>query len=376
MHFPFCSSRCGYCDFPTAAGCDERIPDYLSALEREISSRPSGMVGPVDTVYFGGGTPSRMSPVQVDGLVRAVRDRFGLLDRVEISLEANPEDLTAERLDGWKEAGVNRLSVGVQSLDDRVLERVGRGHDGAAALRALERAADAGFPNVGADLIAGLPGEDLRAWGETVSAVARRGPVHVSMYLLETDKDAPLARAIRSGRVSLAGDDDIVSAYRRSVELLETRGLRQYEISNFARPGLESRHNLKYWTDVAYEGFGVGAHGYFGGERRANPPDLERYVAAVLRGRDPGRRIDAWDGVRRLEEALMMGLRRVEGVDLGSVGERYGTDLNEAYGPIWERADRSGTVVRRGTRLALTPHGRLVSNELFREIIGFPIGGA
>jgi oxygen-independent coproporphyrinogen III oxidase len=369
VHFPFCAARCTYCDFASVAGSDERIEPYLDALEREIALFQPEAPRIVDTVYLGGGTPSRMSAPLVLRILDAVRGRFDVAEGAEITLEGNPESLVPRRLEGYATAGVNRVCVGIQSLDDRVLRRVGRLHDGRRAMEAVKSARAAGFRSVGLDLIAGLPGEDLRSWAGTVRDAAALGADHVSVYLLETDKDTPLARSLSASRVEIADDDALARAYEESSDVLEAAGFAAYEISNFARPGHESRHNLKYWTDVPYAGFGLGAHGYLGGERRANVRDLDAYVGRLDAGRDPVEAREAYDPGRRAAEALILGLRLAAGVDLATIGARYGTDPATRHHEVWERAESAGLVEREGSRVRLTRWGRLRCNELFLELI-------
>ncbi len=369
VHFPFCAARCTYCDFASVAGSDERIEPYLAALEREIASFQPAAPQRVDTVYLGGGTPSRMSGAEVRRVLAAVKARFDLGEDAEITLEGNPESLVPEALEAYREAGIDRVCVGIQSLDDRVLAAVGRLHDASQAVEALERSRAAGFRSVGLDLIAGLPGEDLRSWARTVRAAAALGPDHVSVYLLETDKDTPLARSLRASRIEVADDDALARAYEESADVLEAAGLPAYEISNFARPGHESRHNLKYWTDAPYAGFGLGAHAYLGGERRANVRDLDTYLARLDAGQDPVLTSEAYDPVRRAGEALILGLRRLAGVDLDAIGARYGIDLATRHREAWERAESAGLLERAGRRARLTRWGRLRCNELFLELI-------
>jgi oxygen-independent coproporphyrinogen-3 oxidase len=323
----------------------------------------------VDTLYIGGGTPSRMTPEQVERLLRVVRGRFALLPGAEVTLEANPEGLTGKRLAGYLEAGITRISVGVQSLDDQVLAACGRAHDAARVIEAVARARATGFESVNVDLIAGLPGEKLDRWEDTARRAAGLGADHVSVYLLESDKDTPLARRLRDGRLRAADDDALVEAYRRAVVALHEAGLAQYEVSNFALAGHQSRHNLKYWSDQPYGGFGLGAHAYLGGARRANRRDLDGYLADLAAGRDPRAWEDPWEPRRRLGEAVVLGLRRTAGIDLASLGERYEVDLRGLYARAWERAWDAGLIVWENTRVALTAAGRLRCNELFCELI-------
>ncbi|HZN55195.1 MAG TPA: radical SAM family heme chaperone HemW [Candidatus Polarisedimenticolaceae bacterium] len=369
-HFPFCSVRCTYCDFPTVAGRDDRIEAYLRALLEEIASHQPDARGAADTVFLGGGTPSRMTAAQTARLLEAIAERFDVADDAEITLEGNPESLTADALQGFRHAGVTRISVGVQSLDDAVLARAGRAHDAADARRAVADARAAGFPDVSVDLIAGLPGEDVASWARTVARVAGWEPDHVSVYLLESDKETPLGRGVRSGRVRIPDDDALAAMYETTVEALERAGYPLYEISNFSRSGHRSRHNLKYWTDAPYAGFGLGAHGYVAGERRSNRRDLDGYLSDLAAGRSPRSWTEAFDRARRLEEALFLGLRVAEGVDLAALARRYGLDPRTVYAAAWERAEAAGLIALEEDRVRLTPSGRVRSNELFAELIG------
>ena len=369
LHFPFCAIRCTYCDFPTVAGRDDRIDAYLKLLEREIATMQPDLSEAADTVFLGGGTPSRMTPEQVAHVLAVLKARFDLDPRSEITIEGNPESLTAAHLRGYRDAGVTRVSVGVQSLDDEVLKRVGRAHGAAEAERAVADARAAGFPDVSLDLIAGLPGEQVSAWPATVARAAALAPDHVSVYLLESDKDTPLGRAIRSGRTTVAEDDTMAAMYEATVDTLEAAGFSAYEISNFARPGRRSRHNLKYWTDAPYAGFGLGAHGYSRGVRRANRADLDGYMAVVADGSDPVAWSEGYDAERRLEEVLFLGLRVAEGVDLETIAARYGIDPRQKYARVWERARDAGLTIEDGSRVRLTREGRVRSNELFVELL-------
>jgi oxygen-independent coproporphyrinogen-3 oxidase len=370
VHFPFCSVRCTYCDFATVAGRDDRTETYLDALLSEIGSFQNDAFGAVDTIFFGGGTPSRMHPNSTARVLTAIRGRFDVSDDAEITLEGNPESLTREALSGFLGAGITRISVGVQSLDDAVLKRVGRAHDAKTASAAVSLAREVGFPHVSLDLIAGLPGENLDAWPSTVREAAALRPDHVSVYLLESDKDTPLGRAVRGGRTHVADDDALAASYERTVSALDEAGLPLYEISNFAREACRSRHNLKYWTDAPYAGFGLGAHGYVLGARRSNRRDLDGYLADVAASVSPVDWREPYDRDRRLEEALFLGLRVVEGVDLAMLGGRYDVDLVARHAIAWERALAAGIVAFEGSRVRLTPAGRLRSNELFAELIG------
>lgn len=370
VHIPFCVTRCSYCDFAVVVGDESALDAYRSCLGAEIRTWQRDVPRVVDSIYFGGGTPSRLTPDAVRAVLDAVASAFDVARDAEISLEANPEDIDAARLRGYRDAGVNRITLGIQTLDDAVLRRTGRRHDAATATGAVQAARRAGFRSVGCDLIVGLPGERLDRWYETVDAVIALEPDHVSCYLLETDKDSALARSIRRGTTAPPDDDVLAATWMRTVERFDSAGLRPYEISNFARDGHISRHNEKYWTDHPFAGFGLGAHGYAAGARRANTKDLSAYLRAVERGVDPVDEYDPWHPVRRVEEALFMGLRRVDGIDLSALSQRYAVDLDRALRSTWERYGQRGDLVADGSRLRLTRSGLLGSNALFSDILG------
>ena len=369
LHFPFCAIRCSYCDFPTVAGRDDRIESYLDALCEELRRFQPELPRAVDSIFLGGGTPSRMTPAQVGRVLGVAARRFELAADCEITLECNPESLDPRRLSGYRDSGVGRLSIGMQSLDDRVLRQVGRAHDSRCAREAVRQAQRTDGFRISVDLIAGLPGERLADWQATLQQVIELDTDHVSVYLLETDKQSPLARAVRSGRTLVADDDTLAAAFRGTISTLGRAGFAQYEISNFARDGAACRHNLKYWSDVGYGGFGLGAHAYCAGRRRANRRDLDGYLEDVAAGRDPLADADAWDPGRRLDEALILGLRRVGGVEVERLGRRYQVDLRSRYQRAWERAADAGLVEWDGARVRLTRFGQLHSNALFSDLL-------
>jgi oxygen-independent coproporphyrinogen-3 oxidase len=354
IHFPFCASRCSYCDFTTFAGRDGDIGRYLSALQYEILTFQKGLPGRVDTIYIGGGTPSRMGPERLSDLMAAVRRRFEVATGAEVTLECNPESIAEGSLRSFRQAGATRVSIGLQSLDDDVLTAVGRLHDSSRGTTPVRQACATAGLEVGADLIAGLPGEDLGRWRETIASAASLGIDHLSVYLLEGEQPSP---------------PGLAEAYSATVETLKLDGFEQYEISNFARNGRLSRHNLKYWTDVWYGGFGLGAHSYYGGERRSNTVDLDNYLTAIADRQEPLQRLERWNGAARLEEALILGLRLNEGVDLEALGERYEVDLGGRYRECWGRAVEAGLLEWSYPRVTLTARGRLLSNELFADLL-------
>jgi putative oxygen-independent coproporphyrinogen III oxidase len=371
LHVPFCAVRCAYCDFYLVTGRAAEVAPFVAALGAEIEATPQRWKGlGVDTIHFGGGTPSRLSAPQLASILGALRASFEVAVDAEVGLEANPEDLEPQWIEAAVEAGFTRLSIGVQCLDDALLRRLRRPHDAARALRAVDAARRSGLRNVGVDLLLGLP----RSSAETLADVARcadRGVDHVSLYLLELHPRTRLGREAGLGRWSLPDGDRVADLYEAADDLLVARGFEHYEISNYALPGCRSRHNLKYWTDGDYLGFGPAAHSYMETRRWSNAADLAGYLAAG------GSRIrhleDPQPPSMRGFEALITGLRLAEGIDLERLRGRYGDALPSAGAPVIAELRAAGWVRLEGARLTLTRAGRLVSNEIFERLMPAPV---
>ncbi len=367
---PFCEAKCSYCHF----AIDPRRPDearqerYLRALLVEIAAAEPG---PADTLYFGGGTPSLFAPARLGRVTCALRARFDVAPSPEVTLEANPRDLDLAGYRALRASGVTRLSLGVQAFDDGVLREMGRLHTAEDARRAVDLARSAGCDNLSLDLIVGWPGETRERFTRALVELLALGPEHVSLYVLEVEGRTLLSHRKRAGGLQLPDDDLVADLYLLAVERLESRGLRRYEISNFARPGFESRHNSKYWDDAPFLGFGLSAHGARHGRRRWNHDTYGGYVGAVERGGAPA----AVAGERlltpreRAGEALFTGLRRAEGVPLTEFRARYGVDVLAEYGAALERAFAAGLLEVAADRLRLTSKGVLLSNEVFEALV-------
>jgi oxygen-independent coproporphyrinogen-3 oxidase len=390
LHVPFCSSICHYCNFNRGLFDAALKARYLRALEREIryvaervndgvhpvtgrplGGEPRGAPARADTIYFGGGTPSLLSGADVAGLIAACRAAFDVADDAEVTLEVNPETVTLDAMAAWRQAGVNRVSLGVQSFLDDELRRLGRLHDAARARQALEVTRAAGFDNVSLDLMLWLPQQTVDDCLASVRALAALGPAHASLYLLELYPNAPLKEEMARSGWSLAPDEDAADMYLRAIDVLGEAGYAHYEISNFARAGRWARHNLKYWTDGEWLAFGCGAHSTLDGVRWKNAPAISAYADALESDGAPAiveRR--ELTPAERFEEAMFMGLRLVKGVDLGEIRSRYGVDVWHSYrerlGPFVE----AGLLVREGPRLRLTPRGLLLSNDVMTVFIG------
>jgi oxygen-independent coproporphyrinogen III oxidase len=376
IHVPFCSSICNYCNFNRGlfdAALKER---YVAAVEREI--RLAGDGAAANTIFFGGGTPSLLDPAEIGRLIAACRDSFELDPASEITLETNPETSSLERMERFRAAGVNRISFGVQSFRDQELHRLGRIHSADRAREALREARAAGFENISLDLMMWLPEQTQAHWRSNIDALIDADPDHASLYLLELYPNAPLKEDMARAGWSQAPDDDAAEMYLWSLDRLERAGYQQYEISNVARSGCESRHNLKYWQDGEWLGFGCGAHSTRRGVRWRNVSSTEEYVARLdPSGVSSPKRL-AMSVVaerrtlpqkERLEEALFTGLRLAEGLDTTAYGQRYGIDVWSAYGSALDPFIRDGLVIREGARLRLTREGMLLANEVLQVFV-------
>ena len=370
VHLPFCAGKCLYCNFrifrfgPGTAA-------YLEALRREaetVAEDEAASWPEFDTVYFGGGTPSLFPPAAIGSLLDCLAASFHLRPPVEISLEANPRDVSIEIARAWQSAGINRVTLGLQTAHQRTLDLTRRPGSPGQARTAMESLRSAGIGNIGIDLIAGLPGETPAQWRASLRSALALCPDHLSLYLLEVDADTPLEREIRAGRCSLAPDDDLARFYLEAVATLGQRGLPQYEISNFARPGRESRHNLKYWNLAPYLGLGCGAHGFDGRQRRWNDSRLSMYLSSI---RSRGRAVagtDAADPRDRAREFAMLALRQTRGLSRREFRRRFAAELPPAWAGALKKYVVRQWVLADNDRFRLTPRGMLLSNEILQEL--------
>lgn len=320
----------------------------------------------VDTIYFGGGTPSLLSPEELETILRPIQSRFHILCNSEITVEMNPATVTAEKLAGYRDLGVNRASFGIQTFDDRDLKLLARGHSAEDALKTFYLLREAGFENVSFDLIAGLPGQTLDGWQKNLEKAIGLGPDHISLYLLEVHSGTPLAAQIASGRRPLPDEDLAAEMYDLMCSMLDAAGYRQYEISNFARPGFESKHNLKYWKLEPVFGFGVSAHSFDGYSRYSNTRNTAEYIAEVERSGRPERIMEAADPAR---EAIFLGLRLNEGINVAEIRQCFGLDIFSAFYEDISRLADAGLLEITNCRIRLTRRGMLYSNEVFSAFI-------
>jgi oxygen-independent coproporphyrinogen III oxidase len=362
VHLPFCSTHCTYCPF--AISTDIGLQDsYVDALVREISEC-GGPAAALESIYLGGGTPSRTSIENLTRVFDAIRRTFDVAETAEISMEANPEDVNAASVAAWRSLGINRLSIGVQSFHDDELKAIGRIHDRAAAIQAVSTAAASGI-RTNLDLILGLPQQTRESFRETLDTAVALGAGHLSLYMLDLEEKTPLQVQVARGRVSIPEDELVADLYLDAIERLGRAGLGQYEISNFARQGEECRHNLRYWTRGEYHGFGLGAHSFLGDERFANTRDIRRYIETSPRARDFSETLGG-DEARR--ETLFLNLRRTRGINYADLVELCGQE-----GIAWSERGLSEGWLRRlhgsnAGRVAFTPAGFLQSNDFISRL--------
>jgi oxygen-independent coproporphyrinogen-3 oxidase len=381
VQVPFCQTKCTYCNFHTGVVSSARFAPYVSCVCKEIAGHrglydaagialPEGLdEAVVDTVYVGGGTPSLLDPAHLGRIVGAIRENFAS-ELSEVTLDADPETVTEMMAAAGVGAGINRVSFGVQSFCDAELQAAGRMHRRADVYRAAGILRGAGIANISFDLIAGLPKQTRATWRESLDSLVELAPEHVSVYLLEVDEGSRLgAELLRGGKRYSAGDvpndDEMAEFYETACAVLGAGGYQHYEISNWAKPGYASRHNLKYWRREPYLGFGAGAHSFSGTERWANAHDAAGYVNAITAGRLPMEQLEQLTAESALEEELFLGLRQLEGIDVGRIEREYGVSLDSRFA----RLTSAGLVEREGSLVRLAPGRVSVSNEVFVELM-------
>jgi oxygen-independent coproporphyrinogen III oxidase len=380
IQVPFCQTKCTYCNFHTGVVAREKYGPYADAVRREIAELAAGdeiftlREAVVDTVYFGGGTPSLLEPSALAGILDALRRDLGFAESaaaLEITLEADPETITPEKAQDWLVAGFNRISLGVQSFADRELQAAGRMHRRADIFAATRTLHGAGFRNISMDLIAGLAQQTPGSWEQSVARVLEIRPEHISIYLLEIDDGSRLGKESLAGgsrysAEAIPSDDTMAESYESACARLADAGYEHYEISNWGLPGFRSRHNLKYWRREPYIGLGAGAHSFDGMRRWSNVHDSAKYVACIESGVSPREMIEPVTQQQALDEELFLGLRQLEGIDLARVEKKYGVSLQARIAGLREQ----GLLEMAGPNLRLAPAHLTVSNEVFVELLG------
>jgi len=377
IQVPFCQTKCTYCNFHTGVVSSARFDPYAKAVETEIREHRSrlssaGVALPdslaaltVDTVYFGGGTPSLLDPRHLQGMLDAVRETFSSQLR-EVTLEADPETVVTEKAEAWAEAGINRVSFGVQSFSDVELKAAGRMHRRADIYLAVPILRAAGICNISFDLIAGLPHQSSDSWRNSLEELIQIAPQHVSIYLLEVDEGSRLGSELLRGGAkysasAVPSDDVMADFYDSARRVLTVAGYEHYEISNFAKPGFASEHNRKYWRREPYLGFGAGAHSFSSRQRWANAHDSAAYVQSIAAGKVPIEQLETISSSQALEEELFLGLRQLAGIDLDRLQESYNVSLKDRFASL----ESAGLIECSGSVVRLVPAHLSISNEVF-----------
>jgi oxygen-independent coproporphyrinogen-3 oxidase len=379
LHIPFCTAKCGYCDFNSYANHEHLIPSYAETLVKEARLWRRTLAGRrVETVFFGGGTPSLNPVAEMASILYGLRDSFEIAQDAEVSLEANPGSLSEEYLRGLRDIGFNRLSIGVQSFDDDELVALDRIHTAEDARAAFAAARAAGFENVNLDLIYGLPEQAMARWERTLEEALTLGPEHLSLYALTVEEGTPLARDVARGRVPPPDPDAQADQYEYTQDRLASAGYEHYEISNWARPERRCAHNLVYWQNREYLGLGAGAHSFVDGTRFSTVLLPNRYAELVDESTDAAdgsvhmRHVIAGEEITpmlAMSDTMILGLRLNDGVSFEAFRARHGRDMDDEFGALLLEFEGHGIVERTATHVRLTRRGRLLSNELFQRLL-------
>ena len=382
LHIPFCQHRCSYCDFNTYTSLGELQASYVTALEKEIwqvadLAAAAGQLRQVTTLFFGGGTPSLLAVEQIQRLLAAVETAFGFTAGSEITLEANPETVSNDYLARIHDAGINRISFGMQSADSDELALLGRTHDVDAVIEAVKAARLAGIENINLDLIYGLPSQNNKTWSQSLKTALALKPPHLSLYCLTIEEGTPMERWLQNGRIQKPDPDWAAEQYELACRLLEEAGYCHYEISNWALPGYECRHNLAYWRDQEYLGLGAGAHGKAHGYRYA----LVRQPRVYIRRMNSGEatvyplstavgQAHALDEFESMSDRIITQLRLLEeGLDLEGFESQFGLTIDDAFNGVVDQLESWGLLRRDGAKLLLTERGWFISNQVFYRFI-------
>ena len=369
VHVPFCVGKCGYCDFYSVVRTDAGVRAYLDALGREMALTAAERPASFETIYIGGGTPTSLTAGELRELLDVVAPEDSFDERVEFTVEANPGTLDGEKMRVLASHGVNRLSLGAQSLDDRRLRTLGRRHAARDVPAALDAAREAGLVNLSLDLIFAIPGQTSDDWARDLDRVLALDVPHLSTYALTWEEHTPMGEALARGRIARASEDDELAMYERAIDFLSAAGYEHYEISNFARPGFRCRHNDVYWANEAYLGFGPSAVSYLGGERRRNVASVEEYAAVLAAGRSPVDFREQLSEEKRARETAVMNLRRRRGIDLAEFARHTGFDARTLFAGEFERMSEFGLIELDDASVRLSRRGLFVADTVLSELV-------
>ncbi|MGR3765093.1 radical SAM family heme chaperone HemW [Rossellomorea sp. NS-SX7] len=368
IHIPFCEHICHYCDFNKVFMQGQPVDEYLELLGREMKQRVNKN-NHLDTIFVGGGTPTALSAKQLDKLCREIKDNLPF-SQGEFTFEANPGDLTEDKLRVLKEHGVNRLSFGVQSFNDELLKGIGRSHKSKDVYSSVEAAQKVGFTNISIDLIYSLPKQTEEDFRDTLTKALELGLPHYSAYSLIVEPKTVFYNLMRKGKLSLPSQEQEAAMYEVLIETMEKYGINQYEISNFAKEGYESKHNLVYWDNNEYYGLGAGAHGYINGVRYSNFGPLKKYMEPISVGDLPTIQEHKVTREEMMEEEMFLGLRKVEGVSKNAFSEKFGCSIESVFQSSLEEMQNRKLLLVDDERVALTKQGRFLGNEVFQSFLG------
>ncbi|MFY0757508.1 radical SAM family heme chaperone HemW [Metabacillus dongyingensis] len=372
LHIPFCEQICHYCDFNKVFLKNQPVDEYLDSMQMEM--RNTLLKYPaesLETIFIGGGTPTALNEKQMDKLLNAINEEFKPIPSLhEFAVEANPGDLSYEKLKVMRDLGVNRLSFGVQTFNDRLLEKIGRTHRSADVMKSIELAKKAGFDNISIDLMYGLPGQTISDFKDSLKIGFGLDVQHYSSYSLIVEPKTVFYNLMSKGRLTLPPQEEEAIMYEYLMEVMEQHGFHQYEISNFALPGFESRHNLTYWNNDEYYGIGAGAHSYTGNIRRANAGPLKKYMQLIEDTGFPYQNEHQVTEAEKMEEELFLGLRKSAGVSKKKFADKFGMPLSKVFGLQIQEQTEKGLLNDHQDSISLTHKGKLLGNEVFQAFLG------
>ncbi|GCD81784.1 coproporphyrinogen III oxidase [Parageobacillus thermoglucosidasius] len=372
FHIPFCAQICYYCDFNKVFFHGQPVDEYLQAMEKEMKRTMEAFPADrLDTLFVGGGTPTVLEMKQLDFFLQSIYKHFRFsAAEVEFTFEANPNELSKEKLQLLKEAGVNRLSFGVQTFDDALLKAIGRTHRYEDVIKTIALAKEIGFENISIDLMYGLPRQTVAQFLTDLEIAFSLDVQHISAYSLIIEPKTVFYNLMRKGKLLLPSEEEEAKMYEEAMRQMEMHDYHQYEISNYARPGFQSRHNLTYWNNEEYYGIGAGAHSYVGGVRRANVRPIKKYIAKVEETGFPYLEAHHVTKSEQMEEEMFLGLRKTEGVSKQRFFEKFGMSIPDVFGQAVAREKQKGLLEETETHIRLTQRGKLLGNEVFQAFIG------
>lgn len=365
IHVPFCKQKCLYCDFPSFACKDSLMLDYTKALCSEINSKANYKI---NSIFIGGGTPTYLTFECLE-LIKESIAKLNLAENYEFTIEGNPDSFTKEKLEIFKAMGVNRLSIGLQAMQDTLLKKLGRAHNREQFLNSFNTARSLGFTNINIDLMFGLPTQDFTQWKENLEMVVKLNPEHISSYSLIVEEDTPFYKLNEEGKLNLPNEDLERKMYEYAIEYLKENGYYQYEISNFSKKGFECKHNLTYWNLNDYVGCGSSAHSFMHNQRYRNVGDIEKYIYKINNNLDVIEEIHENSIEDTMEEFMFMGLRKTEGISIIEFKERFSKDIFDVYPKVIEKFIKNNMLLLENNRLFLTSKGMELSNQVMCEFI-------